>query len=106
MLEVTIQYPENGDRSNPGTAPGKLMVPVYCFYRYGALDAKTASSSSFPSLELTAVAGPTHGPLHAPFDWSSTNLSSIPKFRPIEKFDFEPITKHWSTKKLDRKLKV
>jgi hypothetical protein len=74
-------------------------------FRYGALDAKVASSSSFPSLEFTAVAGPTHDEHRAPFDWTTTNLSPIPIFRPIDKFDFQPLSKSWSTKRLGRKSK-
>ena len=77
---------------------------VGSFSPYGALDAKVANSDSFPSLEFTAVAGPPHGNF-PPFKWSdypqeyldSNNIKSfpIPKFRPIDEFNFQPIIHKW-----------
>ncbi len=75
-------------------------------FSYGALDAKVASSASFPSLEFLAVAGPTHDATRPPFDWSETNVTPIPKFRPIQKFDFHPTTISWRSNKLSRHPKV
>jgi hypothetical protein len=79
-----------------------MYVCTY-IHRYGALDAKVASSSSFPSLEFTAVAGPTHGAGRPPFDWRTTSAGPLPKFRPIEKFDFRPLTTPWSNRKLPKR---
>jgi hypothetical protein len=62
---------------------------------YGALDAKIASSSSFPSLSFLAVAGPTHD-AHPAFSWSTTNVTPVPKFRPIDTFDFLPFNVTWA----------
>ena len=62
---------------------------------YGALDAKLACKKSFPKLDFTAVAGPTHDQ-HPPFSWATTNLSEDkPKFLPIETFDFTPFHHNW-----------
>ena len=68
--------------------------PIFFYFSYGALDAKVASAASFPSLEFTAVAGPTHDNF-PPFKWSNTQLSSIPGFKPIDEFDFQPIKHKW-----------
>ena len=54
-----------------------------------------ASKESFPNLRFTAVAGPTHD-RHPPFQWSATNLEDVPRFRTIDKFDFEPIRTVWN----------
>ena len=74
------------------------------FSPYGALDAKVANVDSFPSLEFTAVAGPPHGNF-PPFKWSDiskeyleqNNIESfpIPKFKPIDEFNFHPIMHKW-----------
>ena len=62
---------------------------------YGALDAKWATKDSFPFLNFTAVAGPTHD-RHPPFSWNTTNITDkIPNFLPIETFDFEPFEQKW-----------
>ena len=67
-------------------------------YSYGALDAKIASGKSFPGLEFTAVAGPTHDN-YPPFKWSDTNIKedAIPNFRPIDEFNFTPSIHRWQT---------
>ena len=72
-----------------------ILFPYSQYNRYGALDAKVASKSSFPSLAFQAVAGPTHD-FHTPFEWSSTNLADVPVFRPIDKFDFQPRNHTWA----------
>ena len=65
------------------------------FLRYGALDAKIASRYSFPGLNITAVAGPTHDQ-HEPFSWSTTKIpDKKPNFLPIDTFDFEPVEHNW-----------
>jgi len=63
---------------------------------YGALDMKFVSARLLPSQQFTAVAGPTHGPTMPPFSWLNTNLTSIPDYRPIEVFNFQPFTTEWS----------
>ena len=63
---------------------------TFFIFRYGALDAKLASKTSFPYLEFTAVAGPPHDN-HPPFKWSTTNITDIPVFKPIDEFNFTPI---------------
>ena len=77
-------------------------VLSFALFSYGALDAKIASSSSFPSLDFAAVAGPTHDFDRTPFDWSETGLSPIPKFLPIVKFDFTPTSTSWNEKNLPK----
>ena len=62
---------------------------------YGALDAKASDKTSFPSLEFTAVAGPTHDQ-HKPFKWSDTNIEGIPDFKPIDEFNFSPVRHKWT----------
>ena len=70
----------------------KLYLP---YFRYGALDAKMASKYSFPGLNFTAVAGPTHDQ-HPPFSWSKTSIpDEKPTFLPIDTFDFEPFDHTW-----------
>ena len=62
---------------------------------YGALDAKWASKDSFPLLNFTAVAGPTHDQ-QPPFSWKTTNIpDKKPEFLPIENFDFQPFHHNW-----------
>ena len=57
------------------------------YFRYGALDAKMASKYSFPGLNFTAVAGPSHDQ-HPPFSWSKTNIpDKKPSFLPIDTFE-------------------
>jgi len=66
--------------------------------RYGSLDAKSASLSSFPSLQFSAIAGPTTGGgKYPPFAWSTTDLEDkdIPDFQPFDAFNFEPIKHTW-----------
>ena len=58
------------------------------------MDAKVANKESFPSLEFTAVAGPTHDEF-PPFKWSDTLVTPIPEFKPIDEFNFEPIKYKW-----------
>ena len=58
------------------------------------MDAKIASKDSFPSLEFTAVAGPTHDNF-PPFKWSETKVTPVPEFKPIDEFNFEPIKFTW-----------
>lgn len=67
-------------------------------FRYGALDAKMASKSSFPSLGFLAVAGPTYDESKGqpPFQWSNTNIDGIPDFRPIDRFEFLPFNHTWA----------
>ena len=50
-----------------------------------------------PSLEFTAVAGPTHD-RHPPFRWSanSLDLGDVPNFRTIDEFDFLPVRATWN----------
>ena len=68
---------------------------------YGALDAKLASKDSFPLLNFTAVAGPTHDQ-QPPFSWKSTNIPEPkPNFLPIETFDFEPFHQNWILNKVN-----
>jgi hypothetical protein len=62
---------------------------------YGALDAKVTSRRLAATGDFWAVAGPTHGPAMPPFDWRTTNLTSVPTHRPIERFDFQPAITHW-----------
>ena len=74
---------------------------LYLSFSYGALDAKVASSSSFPSLNFLAVAGPPHagdsdnGNSLAPFKWSTTDIDGVPDFKPIDTFDFGPVNHTW-----------
>ena len=67
-------------------------------WAYGCLDAKTASKDSMERLEFQAVAGPPHGGQGKlqPFQWSTTDVDGIPKFKPIDKFDFSPINHTWT----------
>ena len=71
------------------------FITQYLHFRYGALDAKMASKYSFPGLNFTAVAGPTHDQ-HPPFSWSKTSIpDEKPTFLPIDTFDFEPFDHTW-----------
>jgi len=62
---------------------------------YGALDMKFTNRRLSTSGKFWAVAGPTHGPDMPPFSWTTTNLTSLPSYMPIEVFDFEPSVTQW-----------
>lgn len=62
---------------------------------YGALDMKFTTRRLAEKGDFWAVAGPTHGPEMPPFSWLNTNLTSIPDYRPIEVFDFQPAVTEW-----------
>merc|ERR1719500_1459861 len=62
---------------------------------YGALDMKFTNRRLATNGNFWAVAGPTHGPHMPPFSWTTTNLTSLPSFMPIEVFDFEPSITNW-----------
>ena len=38
---------------------------------------------------------------HAPFAWSTTDLESVPDFKPVDTFDFGPIEMEWTLNKPD-----
>ena len=59
------------------------------------IGAPIASKNSFPKLDFTAVAGPTHDQ-HPPFSWATTNLQGDkPSFLTIETFNFTPFHHNW-----------
>ena len=62
---------------------------------YGALDMKFVTRRLLQSQQFYAVAGPTHSPDMPPFSWRSTNLTSIPRYKPIIVFDFQPVVHTW-----------
>ena len=77
----------------------KLIVEIkqktYISYVFMYMYAKIASKYSFPGLNFTAVAGPTHDQ-HPPFSWSNTSIpDEKPTFLPIDTFDFEPFDHTW-----------
>ena len=63
---------------------------------YGALDMKFVTAALAKSQKFYAVAGPTHSEGLPAFSWKDTNLTSIPDYRPIEVFDFEPSIHDWT----------
>ena len=67
-----------------------------CTSNFSACCSPATDCPRYLYLRFSAVAGPTHD-RHPPFQWSTTNLEDdVPRFRTIDKFDFEPLRTAWN----------